>query len=95
MNVRIKRKDWTRQVVRLEIVQSVDSCGVFGGHLYRYCLVDGTLLTEYVQSSYATLGPAARPDDVVFLVALKDAQGVPIVNSVWTKDEIRMDSPTN
>lgn len=49
--------------------------------LHRYTMPDGRVLTEYVQESPWCGGPC-------YFIALMDAHGKPVPESLWTSEEI-------
>ena len=49
--------------------------------LHRYTLPSGEVFTEFVQATPWSGGPC-------YFIALKDKHGVPVPESLWTKDEI-------
>ncbi|MBX9720071.1 MAG: hypothetical protein K2X81_01645 [Candidatus Obscuribacterales bacterium] len=49
--------------------------------LHRYTLPSGVQYTEYLQACPGSGGPC-------YFIALKDSNGVPVPDSLWTKDEI-------
>ena len=50
--------------------------------LYKYTLVGGTEYFEYVQEEPWSSGP-------MFFIALKDQNGNPVKDSLWTDEELR------
>lgn len=66
-----------------EAYASAASYGMFddGPELYKYQLKDGTWVYEYVQACPWSSGPC------IFL-ALRDEAGNPILESLWSEDEI-------
>ena len=51
------------------------------GHLFRHTLADGTIYEEYLQANPWSSGP-------MYFVALKDADGNPVPESLWTDEEM-------
>lgn len=49
--------------------------------LYRYTMPDGRVLVEYVQACPWSGGPC-------YFVALKDKNGVPVAESLWTEEQL-------
>lgn len=80
-----KRKKFSRW--RRIPVARKESAGVIRGAydsrfpLHRYTLPGGVVLVEYVQASPWSGGPC-------YFVALKDQQGRPVPESLWTDAEI-------
>lgn len=49
--------------------------------LHRYTLVDGTVYEEYIQAEPWSSGP-------MYFIALKTKGGMPVVESLWTEQEM-------
>ncbi len=72
-----------RLLARVEVVQTLGSGPLDCWDLHRYTLPSGEVFVEYVQDWASEDG-----DCCVNFIALKDARGDVVVNSLWSRVEI-------